>query len=140
MSDPLYRKDLLRLAANAYGAGRLGSPNATGFAHNPACGDRVTVDVALSDGSIVGFAHETRACVLAQASASLLGANIEGADLASIEQLRARIEAMLEGEAAPLPPFDGYSVFSGAVEYKNRHRCVLLPIHAVLDALSRVEL
>jgi NifU-like protein involved in Fe-S cluster formation len=139
MSDPLYRKDMLRLAADAHGAGRLASPDATGMAYNPACGDRVTVDVALSNGSIVGFAHDTKACVLAQASASILGAHIDGADLAQIEQLRASVEAMLEDGAGPSPPFDGYSVFSGAVEYRSRHRCVLLPIDAVLDALHRLS-
>jgi nitrogen fixation NifU-like protein len=139
MSDPLYRKDLLRLAADAHGAGRLASPDATGLAFNPACGDRVTVDVALSSGAIVGFAHETRACVLAQASASLLGANIDGAHLARIEQLRVCLIEMLEGAAAPLRPFDGYSVFCGAVEYKSRHRCVLLPLDAVLDAFRKIS-
>ena len=112
MSDPLYRKDLLRLAADAHGAGRLASPDATGLAYNPACGDRVTVDVALSNWSLVGFAHETKACVLVQASASILGANIEGADLERIEQLHACVKAILEGAAAPSPPFSGYSVFS----------------------------
>jgi NifU-like protein involved in Fe-S cluster formation len=139
MSDLLYRKDLLRLAADARGAGRLPSPDATGLAYNPACGDRVTADVALSNGSIVGFAHETKACVLAQASASILGANIGGADLTRVEQLRACVEAMLKGAAAPPLPFDGYSAFSGAVEYRSRHRCVLLPIDAVLDAFGKVS-
>lgn len=139
MSDPLYRKDLLRLAADARCAGRLASPDATGLAYNPACGDRITVDVALSNGSIVEFAHETKACVLAQASASILGDNIGGADLARIKQLRACVVEMLEGADAPSPPFDGYSVFFGAIEYRIRHRCVLLPLDAVLDALHRLS-
>ena len=138
MSDPLYRKELLRLAADARGAGRLAVPDATGLAYNPACGDRVKVDVTLSDGSIVEFAHETKACVLAQASASILGAHIGGADLAQIERLRACVEEMLGGAAAPSPPFDGFSVFSGAVGYRSRHRCVLLPIEAALDALRKM--
>src|SRR5207237_710992 len=137
MSDPLYRKDLLRLAADAHGAGRLASPDATGLAYNPACGDRITVDVSLSNGSIVEIAHETKACVLAQASASILGDHIAGADLARVERLRACVEAMLEGAAAPPPPFTGYSAFSGAVEYRSRHACVLLPIDALLDALRK---
>ena len=57
MSDPLYRKELLRLAADARGAGRLTRPHGTATAHNPACGDRVTVDVALEDGRIAALAH-----------------------------------------------------------------------------------
>ena len=92
MSDPLYRKDLLRLAANAHGAGRLASPDASGEAFNPACGDKVIVDLELSVSSIARIAHETTACVLAQASASILGASLCGATRADVEQLRLRAQ------------------------------------------------
>lgn len=137
MSDPLYRIDLLRLAADSHGAGRLTSPQATGKAFNPACGDRVVVDLALVDGHIADFAHDTKACVLAQASASILGERLCGATRETIERLGTEIMAMLEGKSPPPnPPFQWYSAFAGAVEYPSRHRCVLLPIEAVLDAFD----
>jgi NifU-like protein involved in Fe-S cluster formation len=137
MSDPLYAKDLLRLAAAATGAGRLQAFDAEGSAYNPACGDRIAVTLRVDDaGRIVEIAHETSACVLAQASASLLGANLEGADEASVRRLRADVGSMLREGDVPEPPFSGYSALSGASPYRNRHTCVLLPIDAVLDALS----
>ena len=137
MSDPLYAKDLLRLAAAATGAGRLQAFDAEGSAYNPACGDRVAVTLRL-DGSrrIVEMAHETSACVLAQASASLLGAHLEGADEETVRKLRTDVGAMLREGEAPAPPFAGYTALSGAAPYRNRHTCVLLPIDAVLDALG----
>ena len=137
MSDPLYRKELLRLAADAHGAGQLPSPDATGSAFNPACGDRVTVTLALADGRIATVAHETRACLLAQASASILGATLQGRSRADIEALRAGLAGMLAaGRAAPGPPFDGFGVFDGVADHPARHRCVLLPVDAVLDAFE----
>ena len=140
MSDPLYHKGLLRLAADAMGAGRLPSPDVSGFAFNPACGDKVVVDLKISDGRIDLFAHETKACVLAQASSSILGASLKGLDRKGIEELRARVAEMLERSTAPpSPPFDSYAVLAGAGEYKSRHRCVLLPLDAVLDALANAE-
>ena len=139
MSDPLYRTDLLRLAADAHGAGRLAAPDVSGFAYNPACGDKVVVDLRLDDGRIIDLAHETKACVLVQASASILGASLKGIDVEAIQDLHARVVAMLDaGAAPPLPPFDSYAVLSGATEYKSRHRCVLLPIEAILDALPKM--
>jgi NifU-like protein involved in Fe-S cluster formation len=141
MSDPLYRKELLRLAADALGAGRLMSPDASGLAYNPACGDKVVVDLRVSDGRIVELAHETRACVLVQASASILGASLKAADCACVEQLHGDVVNMLEERAEPpSPPFEAYSAFCGAVTYTSRHRCVLLPIDAVLDALRKLQL
>jgi nitrogen fixation protein NifU and related proteins len=136
MSDSLYRKELLRLAADAHGAGRLSAADASGQAHNPACGDKISVQLSLSDCRIVEFAHETKACVLAQASASILGSALRNATIHDLENLRAAVIAMLESKKSPpAAPFDAYAVFEGAVEFQSRHRCVLLPIEAVLDAL-----
>ncbi len=137
MSDPLYRKELLRLAADAHGAGRLAGSPFTGHAHNPACGDKVAIDLVLEDGRVVKIAQDTKACVLAQASASILGLALKGATRADIERLRETIAAMLaSGGAAPSPPFEAYAAFDGVVEFRNRHRCVLLPIEAVLEAFD----
>ena len=140
MSDPLYRKELLRLAADAHGAGRLPSPDVTGAAFNPACGDRVSVQLTLVEDRISEFAHETKACVLAQTSASILGAALVNASRSDVERLRAQVAEMLESKSSPPgAPFGAYAVFEGAVEYQSRHRCVLLPIDAVLNALFAQE-
>jgi NifU-like protein involved in Fe-S cluster formation len=137
MSDPLYAKDLLRLAAAATGAGRLAKFDAEGVAHNPTCGDRVSVTLKFDDaGRIATLAHETSACVLAQASASILGAHLAGADKRTVEMLRNQVASMLRAGDVPRPPFSDYAALAGAATYRNRHTCVLLPIDAVLNALA----
>lgn len=137
MSDPLYAKPLLRLAANAAGAGRLEPFDAEGHAHNPTCGDRVSVTLRFDEaGRIAEVAHETQACVLTQASASILGANLAGADRTTVENLRSQVSAMLRQGEPPPSPFADYEALTGAAVYRNRHTCVLLPIDAVLNALD----
>ncbi|HWA92530.1 MAG TPA: iron-sulfur cluster assembly scaffold protein [Rhizomicrobium sp.] len=137
MSDPLYKKPLLRLAADAAGAGRLTVPCATGVAHNPACGDKVTVDLVLEDGRIKAIALEAKACVLTQASASILGADATGLNRKEIAALSRAVAAMLSEKRNPPPaPFDVYRHFDGVAEHGARHRCVLLPIEAVLAAFD----
>ena len=140
MSDTLYRKELLRLAADAHGAGRLACPVATGAAHNPTCGDKVLVDLVVDDGHIVEMAQETRACVLTQASASLLASRLKGATRIDVERLRREVEAMLRlGTGSPAKPFEEFGAFEAATAYPSRHTCVLLPIDAVLAALDALE-
>lgn len=140
MSDPIYKKTLLRLAANATGAGRLPDPHCSGTAHNPTCGDKVIVDLAIEDDRIVGIAFEAKACVLTQASASILGSGAGGLSRDEIAALHEAVTAMLaEGADAPGAPFDTYSEFEGAAEYRNRHRCVLLPIEAVMLAFDALK-
>lgn len=137
MTDVLYAKDLLRLAALATGAGRLSPCDAEGRASNPVCGDRVSVTLTLDrEGRISALAHETHACVLAQASAAILGAQIPGSSAEAVARLRDKVAAMLRGESAPPPPFGDYAALLGAAAHRNRHTCVLLPIDAVLDALD----
>lgn len=139
MSDPLYRKEILRWAGDAHGAGRLGNPDLIGIAHNPTCGDKVTVDLVLdAEGRVVHVAQDAKACVLTQASASILGARLKGRSLEDVEQLANDIARMLAAKGAPpAPPFDPYAIFEGAVTHRNRHRCVLLPIQAALNAFDQ---
>lgn len=136
MSDPLYKKELLRLAADATGSGRLAVPCRTGTAHNPACGDKVIVDVAIMDGRIAGLAHHTQACVLTQAAASIVGAEFTGLNRADVAALHAVVSDMLTGGLAPHAPFDAFTVFEGVADHKSRHKCVLLPLEAVLAAFD----
>lgn len=130
--DPLYRRELLRLAADATGAGRLAVPDAAASLHNPACGDRVTVELELCGGRVAALAHTTRACVLTQASAALLAATAPGKDQAGLTELAARVRAFLRGAPAPA----GYEVFDGIRDHAGRHVCVLLPLEAALKALA----
>ena len=133
--DPLYHRDLLRLAADAQGAGTLAAPDAAATADNPACGDRVHVELALADGRITSLAHTTQACVLTQASAALLAGGAPGRDQAGLTALAADVRAFLNGAPAPA----GYGVFAGVVTHAGRHVCVLLPLEAALKALDEAK-
>ena len=134
--DPLYRREVLRLAADAIGAGHLAAPDASATAHNPACGDKVTVELALEAGRITALAHTSRACVLTQASAALLATKAPGQSQADLRALADRVRAFLAGAAAP----DGYQAFDGVAGHAGRHVCVLLPFEAALKALEGAEI
>jgi NifU-like protein involved in Fe-S cluster formation len=136
MSDLLYAKDVLRLAADATGAGRLPHPDGSYLEHNPTCGDRTIVDLQIANGRITAMAHDTKACVLAQASASILGSHLHGSTLADLLGLRAQIVDMLKGGASPNEPFDGYGALTEVAGFPSRHRCVLLPLDAAIKAFE----
>jgi len=140
MSDLPYTTDVLRLAAEANGAGRLPPPCLTHTEHNPACGDRSTVDLQVENGVVVAIAHDTRACVLSQASASILGAAMGGRPVAELVSLRNAVQSMLQG-AGPGPggTFARYRYLADVASHPGRHRCVLLPIDAALKALKGSE-
>ena len=136
-SDPLYKKALLRLAADADGAGTLPTPDACATAANPACGDKVTMTVMLANGRITALAHDTHGCILTQASSAILGTAGVGLDKTALAALERDVVAMLkQGAPAPLP---AYAAFDGAASHAGRHVCVLLPITALKEALESAE-
>ena len=133
--DPLYRRDILRLAADAYGAGHLPAPDAIGTAHNPACGDQVRVELALTADRVTALAQTTQACILTQASAALLAGVAPGRTRADLAALADGVRAFLQGGQAPA----GFEVFDGVVAHAGRHTCVLLPFEAALNALQEAQ-
>jgi NifU-like protein involved in Fe-S cluster formation len=134
MSDLPYTTAVLRLAAEAAGAGRLAPPCSSHTAANPVCGDKTTVDLRVVNDHIEAVAQDTRACVLTQASASILGKSLAGHSTAELAALRQAIAAMLSGGPAPEGDFAAYAVLAEVARHPARHRCVLLPIDAALKA------
>jgi nitrogen fixation NifU-like protein len=133
--DPLYRREILRLAADACGAGRLATADGAATAHNPACGDRVTVELVLAGDRITALAHTTQACVLTQASAAVLAGAAPGRDRPGLQALAGAVRGFLAGGPAP----EGYGVFDGVADHAGRHACVLLPLDAALGAFEATE-
>lgn len=141
MSEDLYQKDLLRLAAEAAGHGRLPAPQVSVTMDNPLCGDRITLDLSLADGHVSELEHEVKACVLCQASATLVGRHAKGATPAALAAVAQRIAALLkQPEETELPDgWEDVAALKPAARIKSRHACVLLPFRALQEALSKAE-
>lgn len=134
--DTLYKTDVLRLAAQATGAGKLADATKSVTVDNPLCGDRVSFDVKIgADGKIAAVGHTVKGCVLCQASASVIGANAKGETAASLDAIRENLRAMLkQGAAAPAGAWGTLATFAPVSGHKSRHECVLLPFEAVIQA------
>ncbi|WP_169545323.1 iron-sulfur cluster assembly scaffold protein [Sneathiella aquimaris] len=140
MIEELYQKNLMRLAANAHGAGTLEHPDAESTMDNPTCGDRITIQIKLEDGRITELAHENRACMLCQASASLLSENAIGLSLSDVQKIRAEVTALLSGETTKNElTWEKLAYFEPVKDHKSRHICVMLPLNALEKILSDTE-
>jgi NifU-like protein involved in Fe-S cluster formation len=138
MSDDLYAKELLRWAADASRAGHLPEPKHTATVNNAMCGDKVTMEFAVDPThEITACRHDTKACVLTQASAAIVAAHADGESAASLVQLKAEVTAMLKDSAeAPTGKWSAYGIFAPVRDHKSRHTCVLLPLEAAEKALK----
>lgn len=137
MNDDLYHARLLALARTRDGAGRLDPPARAGEADNPLCGDRVRVTLRLTGERIDALAHETRGCLLCEASAAAIARHAAGADVTGFRAVADALRGWLKGEQ-PLPPqaWPELADFAPVRPVRSRHDCVMLPFEAALDALA----
>ena len=136
----LYSQRILALAAGIPHVGRLEAPDGSAMRRSPLCGSTVTVDVALDDDRIAGFAQDVKACALGQASASVLGSEVIGRSRDEIAAAREQLEAMLKQDGpAPDAPFAELEVLQPAKDYKNRHASILLAWDATLAAIDEAR-
>ncbi len=85
--DDMYREYILDHYREPRNHGHLENPTIAAADTNPLCGDRIEIDLLVSDDGRVGEVRFSgRGCAISQASASMLTERIEGATL---EELRA---------------------------------------------------
>lgn len=142
MSDDvmsLYSRRLLDLAGAVPFAGHLDHPQGRASRRAPQCGSSVGVELDVTDGRITRFAQNVRACALGQASASLLGAQVLGADRETVRQGRDALRALLTEGTPPAAPWESLEVLRAAREFRNRHTSILLAWEATLAAMDAAD-
>jgi nitrogen fixation NifU-like protein len=87
--DDLYRDYILEHYRRPHNFGVLDEPTASVEGSNPLCGDRITMQLAVRNGTVEGVAFTGRGCAISQASASLLTDEIKGKPLSEVTGFRA---------------------------------------------------
>jgi NifU-like protein involved in Fe-S cluster formation len=136
----LYSTRILELAAAISRTERLDAPQATSSAHSKLCGSTVIVDLDIADGRVARYGQSVKACLLGQAAASVMAANVVGATTAEIRQVAAAMRAMLKQNG---PPPGGrwrdLSALEPVRDVKGRHASTLLVFDAVERAVESIE-
>jgi NifU-like protein involved in Fe-S cluster formation len=139
LSD-LYNARIMELAAAIPRTTRLAHADATATAHSKLCGSTITVDLVLSEGRIADFGQNVRACLLGQASASVVGREIIGVSPAEFAVVAADMRAMLrDGSAIPSGKWADLAVLEPVRAVKARHASTLLVFDGVEKALASIS-
>lgn len=138
--DDIYGTRILELAASIPNTTRLADPDATATAHSKLCGSTVSVDLKVSDGTITEFGQSVKACLLGQASASVVGREIVGATIDEFREVSATMTAMLKDNGPPpAGRWADLAALQPVRDYKARHTSTLLAFEAVERALAEIE-
>ncbi len=136
MSAELYHSELVQRARRAFGEGRLASAAASVTLDNPLCGDRVTLDLERSDGTVTAIGHEVKGCLLCAASAATIAEFGRNRSPSELREMTAAVTALMKDGTPVSEKFAGLRVFSPVHASKSRRDCVLLPFEALGKALD----
>jgi nitrogen fixation protein NifU and related proteins len=145
MRDDLYHQAILDLAHQATGHGRLEHPQVSVRVDNPLCGDRVTLDLDMTDGRVGAIGHQVRGCLLCQAAATVIGERAPGQSADALRGIIERLRRLIvDGEGAAEAPsvenlWPELAAFAPVHRHKSRHECVLLPFTALGRALEQAR-
>lgn len=124
MSADIYREQILDLARNPVNHGTLDPNDASYQDTNPLCGDRVRIDLRISDEDVIDeIAFSGRGCAISQASASLLTEMAMGKTVADAAEISN--DEMLEEIGVEISP--------------ARIKCALLGLHVLRVALDEFK-
>lgn len=138
--DEIYNTRILELAGGISHTDRLTDPDGTATGHSKLCGSTVTVDVKLEDGRVSDYGQSVKACLLGQASASVMGREIIGSTPDELRRVGREMRAMLkEGGPPPAGRWADLAVLEPVRNYKARHASTLLVFDAVEKALDDAE-
>jgi nitrogen fixation NifU-like protein len=87
--DDLYRDYILEHYRRPHNFGVIEDATASFEGSNPLCGDRITMQLGITNGTVERVGFTGRGCAISQASASLLTDEIKGKSVADVAAYRA---------------------------------------------------
>jgi NifU-like protein involved in Fe-S cluster formation len=139
LSD-LYNARIIELAARIPAARRLEAPDASASAHSKLCGSTIAVDVKLDGDHFTDYGQTVKACLLGQASASIVAGKIVGTSIEEFRRVAGEMRRMLkENGAPPTGKWADLAVLEPVREVKARHASTLLVFEAIERALQSIE-
>jgi nitrogen fixation NifU-like protein len=130
--------EIIKIASDTSNYGIKKNSELVVTSKNKICGDKITVEIEISNNKIVKMYYETESCVFCQASASLLSKVVEKSNIQNLQNDIAEISMTHKNKKIILKrrykPFR--KLFQ--LKYKQRYSCILLPFNALLKVVNIV--
>jgi len=137
--DEIYNTRILELAGAISRIERLDHPDARATAHSKLCGSTITIDLSLRNGRVNDYGQSVKACLLGQASASVMAREIIGSTPDELRAVGRQMRAMLkDGGPPPTGRWADLAILEPVRNYKARHASTLLVFDAVESALDEI--
>lgn len=135
----LYQEVVLEHKRAPRNFGHLAHPTHQARGTNPACGDRIEVELQLHGGRVQDIRFTGQGCAICMASTSMMTEAVKGREVAEASALQQHFRAVLTGGELPegAPPLGKLVSLAGVRQYPSRIKCALLGWHALMHAIGQ---
>ncbi len=137
----LYQEVILDHSKNPKNFKELDDASHQSQGHNPLCGDRLTLYLAVADGVIQDVGFKGAGCAISTASASMMTEALKGKTEAEVEAIFGAFHGLVTGKVAEADSdvLGKLAVFGGVRDYPVRVKCATLAWHTLRAALAKAE-
>ena len=143
--EDLYREVIIDHYRSPRNREALDEPTATAEGVNPLCGDEVTVEIKMDNGTVDAISVRGQGCSISQSSASMMSDMVKGKSRAEIDEIIAKFKSMMDIESdgsTVIDPDKPGSVLGdlealyGVRKFPVRIKCANLPWTTLTEALA----
>jgi nitrogen fixation NifU-like protein len=130
--------EIIKIASDTTNYGIKSNSNLVATSVSKICGDKITVEIEVSDNKLQRMFYETESCIFCQASASLLSKIIKKSNITIIRNDINLIKDIHKNKKIILKK--KYKPFRKLFQkkYKERFNCILLPFNTLLKVINNV--
>ncbi len=139
--NELYRQVIMDHYKNPRNKGLTNNPNYMNvFLSNPSCGDEITMQILLEDGTIKDIKHDGKGCSICCASSSMASEKLRNRKTEEAKAILTNFYELVKGEQYDENILDSDELSLGGVSnFPARIKCATLAWKAVEKALDDKE-
>jgi nitrogen fixation NifU-like protein len=135
--DDIYKEVILDHYKSPRNKRELVGANHVCTRNNPLCGDEITVEADVEDGTVAEVTFQGAGCSISQSSASMMTEAVTGASVQDALALASEFRGMMAGDVEPNEDrFGDLVALKGVVKYPIRIKCAVLAWDVLQDALQ----
>lgn len=137
--DDLYRRVIMDHYKNPRNRGTFDDDESVQVdLNNPTCGDRITLQMKVSDGVIEAARFVGEGCSISMASASMMTDAVKGKTLDEAVKMADQFSALMQGHYEEFE-YEDIEALSGVNKFPARIKCAMLAWNALKKGASQTN-
>lgn len=136
--DDLYRRVIMDHYKNPRNRGTFEEEGITIDLNNPTCGDRISLQLKVSDGIVQDARFLGEGCSISMSSASMMTEAVKGQTLEQALAMADQFSGLMKGEASEFE-YEDIEALSGVNKFPARIKCATLAWNAMRKGVLQVK-